>query len=62
MYEIFINLCNKYHSIINKMCFLKDQVIIPLSTTGLKSKQKSSDQEVEDDPLLVVHPNYVVDT
>ncbi|KAJ8709700.1 hypothetical protein PYW08_009704 [Mythimna loreyi] len=39
-----------------------DQVIIPLSTTGLKASQKSSDQEVEDDPLLVVHPNYVVDT
>ncbi|KAG6461066.1 DNA replication licensing factor Mcm6 [Manduca sexta] len=39
-----------------------DQVIIPLSTTGLKSTQKSADQEVEDDPLLVVHPNYVVDT
>ncbi|XP_053619566.1 DNA replication licensing factor Mcm6 isoform X2 [Plodia interpunctella] len=39
-----------------------DQVIIPLSTTGLKASQKSSDQEIEDDPLLVVHPNYVVDT
>ncbi|KAL0811388.1 hypothetical protein ABMA28_009797 [Loxostege sticticalis] len=39
-----------------------DQVIIPLSTTGLKASQKSADQEVEDDPLLVVHPNYVVDT
>ncbi|XP_026322969.1 DNA replication licensing factor Mcm6 [Hyposmocoma kahamanoa] len=38
-----------------------DQVIIPLSTTGLKASQKSADQEVEDDPLLVVHPNYVVD-
>ncbi|XP_045455369.1 DNA replication licensing factor Mcm6 [Melitaea cinxia] len=38
-----------------------DQVIIPLQTTGLKSG-KSSEQEVEDDPLLVVHPNYVVDT
>ncbi|CAG5013798.1 unnamed protein product [Parnassius apollo] len=39
-----------------------DQVIIPLSTTGLKATQKSSEQEIEDDPLLVVHPNYVVDT
>ncbi|CAH4037068.1 DNA replication licensing factor Mcm6 [Pieris brassicae] len=38
-----------------------DQVIIPLSTTGLKATQRS-EQEVEDDPLLVVHPNYVVDT
>lgn len=34
-----------------------DQVIIPLSTTGLKATQKSSDQEIEDDPLLVVHPD-----
>ncbi|XP_068625523.1 DNA replication licensing factor Mcm6 [Battus philenor] len=39
-----------------------DQVIIPLSTTGLKAKQKTPEQEIEDDPLLVVHPNYVVDT
>ncbi|KAI5645684.1 MCM2/3/5 family domain-containing protein [Phthorimaea operculella] len=39
-----------------------DQVIIPLSTTGLKASQRSADQEIEDDPLLVVHPNYVVDT
>ncbi|XP_059050638.1 DNA replication licensing factor Mcm6 [Achroia grisella] len=38
-----------------------DQVIIPLSTTGLKATQKSTEQEIEDDPLLVVHPNYVVD-
>ncbi|KAJ2940139.1 hypothetical protein O0L34_g14178 [Tuta absoluta] len=39
-----------------------DQVIIPLSTTGLKASQRSADTEIEDDPLLVVHPNYVVDT
>lgn len=45
-----------------KLCYFQDQVIIPLSTTGLKATQKSSDQEIEDDPLLVVHPNYVVDT
>ncbi|XP_037876572.1 DNA replication licensing factor Mcm6 [Bombyx mori] len=38
-----------------------DQVIIPLSTTGLRGTQKSSEQDIEDDPLLVVHPNYVVD-
>ncbi|XP_013138015.1 PREDICTED: DNA replication licensing factor Mcm6 [Papilio polytes] len=39
-----------------------DQVIIPLTTTGLKATQKSSEQEIEDDPLLVVHPNFVVDS
>lgn len=43
-----------------------DQVIIPLKTTGLKSKlSRSSGQtemdESEDDPLLVVHPNYIIE-
>ncbi|XP_029829586.2 DNA replication licensing factor MCM6 [Ixodes scapularis] len=32
-----------------------DHVIIALSTSGLKG----SDQEVEQDPILVVHPNFV---
>lgn len=37
-----------------------DQVLIPLRTGDLK--QKGVDQEMEeDDPLLMVHPNYVVD-
>jgi DNA replication licensing factor MCM6 len=37
-----------------------DQVLIPLRTGDLKHK---GDQEMadEDDPLLMVHPNYVVD-
>lgn len=39
---------------------LQDQVIIPLSATGLKGPHTDS-QESDDDPLLVVHPNYVVD-
>ncbi|XP_049797982.1 DNA replication licensing factor Mcm6 [Schistocerca nitens] len=34
-----------------------DQVIIPLSSVGLRGEEQSE----EDDPLLVVHPNYVVD-
>lgn len=33
-----------------------DQVIIPLMSTGLKG----DDQSLEDDPMLVVHPNYVI--
>ncbi|XP_077299805.1 minichromosome maintenance 6 [Arctopsyche grandis] len=37
-----------------------DQVIIPLSATGLRGPHAES-QESDDDPLLVVHPNYVVD-
>ncbi|XP_019875892.1 DNA replication licensing factor Mcm6 [Aethina tumida] len=34
-----------------------DQIIIPLSKVGLKGKN----QEEEEDPLLVVHPNYIID-
>ncbi|KPJ19170.1 DNA replication licensing factor Mcm6 [Papilio machaon] len=45
----------------NPAMYQCDQVIIPLTTTGLKATQKSSEQEIEDDPLLVVHPNFVVD-
>ncbi|XP_076183735.1 minichromosome maintenance 6 [Ptiloglossa arizonensis] len=36
-----------------------DQIIIPLTTTDLKSKDK---EDEEDDPLLVVHPNYIIET
>ncbi|XP_070172210.1 DNA replication licensing factor Mcm6 isoform X1 [Polyergus mexicanus] len=37
-----------------------DQIIIPLTMTDLRSKDKE-DEEEEEDPLLVVHPNYVMD-
>merc|ERR1719228_2892921 len=37
----------------------QDRVIIPLHKTGLKSS--ATTDEGEDDPYLVVHPNYVVD-
>lgn len=36
-----------------------DSVIISLRTTGFKAKQTNDDEE--DDPLLVVHPNYVIE-
>ncbi|KAF2366696.1 MCM domain [Trinorchestia longiramus] len=36
-----------------------DQVIIPLTRSGLKQSGAGTDEA--DDPLLVVHPNYVVD-
>lgn len=42
-------------------CCVKDQIIIPLTTRDLKGKGKE-DAEDEEDPLLVVHPNYVLDT
>lgn len=35
-----------------------DQIIIPLRSTGLSSKP--SDEEASD-PLLVVHPNYIIE-
>ncbi|XP_066993325.2 DNA replication licensing factor Mcm6 [Anabrus simplex] len=42
-----------------------DQVIIPLLHSGLKSDhgrgRDTHGQSLEDDPMLVVHPNYVVD-
>lgn len=37
-----------------------DQVIIPLRTTILKPKQNDADDE-DSNPVLVVHPNYVVE-
>lgn len=38
-----------------------DQVLIPLITKDLKQKQDQAIDEDGDDPLLMVHPNYVVD-
>jgi len=40
---------------------LQDYVLIQLDQTGLKG---DSDDRlvVEDDPILVVHPNYVIDS
>lgn len=37
-----------------------DQVIFPLRTTTLKQKQIDADDE-DSNPLLVVHPNYVIE-
>lgn len=39
----------------------QDQVLIPLRTSDLKQKkgQGPMDEEEEDDPFIVVHPNYV---
>lgn len=44
-----------------------DQVIIPLRTvSGLKGTSRDAgaqpEEETEDDPVLVVHPNYVIET
>ncbi|XP_044743187.1 DNA replication licensing factor Mcm6 [Chrysoperla carnea] len=37
-----------------------DQIIIPLMSTGLKDETKGDKEE--EDPLLVVHPNYVIES
>lgn len=46
--------------LINYNFNLKDQIIIPLMSTGLKDETK--DDKEEEDPLLVVHPNYVIES
>lgn len=43
--------------VINRLIY-QDQVIIPLSKTGLAGKEEVAEDE---DPLLVVHPNYVLE-
>ncbi|XP_012536234.1 DNA replication licensing factor Mcm6 [Monomorium pharaonis] len=49
---------NFIEKIIDRLTY-HDQIIIPLTTTSLKSRGK--EDEEDEDPLLVVHPNYVMD-
>ncbi|XP_017871896.1 PREDICTED: DNA replication licensing factor Mcm6 [Drosophila arizonae] len=56
---------NLIEKLIDRLIY-HDQVIIPLKTTSLKPFSKSpkasaADDELENDPLLVVHPNYIVE-
>lgn len=49
--------------VINRLIY-HDQVIIPLLSTGLASKQTAALTEEEaanNDPVLVVHPNYIIE-
>ena len=40
-----------------------DQVLIPLRTRDLRKKRGADEEEeLEDDPFLVVHPNYVIES
>jgi len=48
---------NFIEKIIDRLTY-HDQIIIPLTTASLKSRDK---EEEDEDPLLVVHPNYVMD-
>ena len=37
----------------------QDNVLVPISKTGLKGKgEGADDDESQDDPLLIVHPNW----
>ena len=36
-----------------------DNVLVPLSKTGLKAK--TDDEMIDDNPILIVHPNYIED-
>ena len=41
----------------------QDHVLIQLDQTGLRGRGKAEgDLVTEDDPVLVVHPNYVIDS
>lgn len=52
---------NLIEKLIDRLIY-HDQVIIPLKTSTLKPRiQVQKDFVEEDDPLLVVHPNYVVE-
>ncbi len=45
--------------VIERLAF-SDNIIIPLNKSGLGSK-KGEGAEETDDPVLVVHPNYVIE-
>jgi len=54
---------NLIEKLIDRLIY-HDQVIIPLKTSQLKPMikgQGTEDEQTEDDPLLVVHPNYIVE-
>ena len=38
----------------------QDNVLVPLSKTGLKATA-AEDGSADDNPILIVHPNYVED-
>lgn len=43
--------------VLDRLCY-HDQVIIPLRSTGLRTQDADAP---EDDPILVAHPNYVIE-
>ncbi|CAG9832139.1 unnamed protein product [Diabrotica balteata] len=54
--EELIEKKDMFEKVLDRLMYI-DQIIIPLNRIGLKG----SDQQEEEDPMLVVHPNYVID-
>ncbi|CAH1118294.1 unnamed protein product [Phaedon cochleariae] len=54
--EELIEKKDMFEKVLDRLIY-HDQIIIPLTRVGLKG----SDQETEEDPMLVVHPNYIID-
>lgn len=40
---------------------LQDKVVIPLRAAAKAAAAETEGEEAEDDPVLVVHPNYVIE-
>jgi len=38
----------------------QDHALIQLTQTGMKSDKDGEGETVEEDPILVLHPNYIV--
>ena len=53
------------HAVDGLICLrCQDHVLIQLAHTGLKQRRAADDTDAlqkDDDPVLVVHPNYVID-
>ena len=53
------------HAVDGLVCLrCQDHVLIQLAHTGLKQRRAADDTDAlqkDDDPVLVVHPNYVID-
>ena len=65
LFELRMNVCVFYKNCFNSYSFFnmgisdmlfQDQIIIPLTRMGL-----GAGSQRDEDPLLVVHPNYIVD-
>lgn len=56
---MFIRNC-RINFVISSLIDSQDKVVIPLRAAAAKAGA-DEDTEAEDDPVLVVHPNYVIE-